>query len=220
MKRILLSISALSALCVLPLQAQDFERFDRLTFSAGGGITTPLNPTAQYTGISGNFVAGAGYKITKKHSINGEFGWNGLPLYATIQPSKLPTAKSSDYSLGANYRYQIDRIKDSPFGIYTIVGGGWYYRHISLNQDYVVAPGTICLPIYTWWGYSCTSGGYVYTDTIAKKGTSGGGVNAGLGFSIAFSRRMSFFTEARYHYAFHGTLPTTMVPVTMGIRFN
>ena len=40
----------------MQLHAQDFEKF---AFNIGGGITTPLNPTANYVGLSGNFAAGA-----------------------------------------------------------------------------------------------------------------------------------------------------------------
>lgn len=220
-KKIVMSISALSVLWISPLHAQDYTKFEKFTFSVGGGVSTPLNPTAQFTGISGNFITSAGYRINKRNSINGEFMWSGLPgsVY-TIQPIKMPTVASSVYFLGANYRYQIDRIGGSIFGVYAIVGGGWYYRYITLNQDYVVPPNTVCQPIYTYWGYTCSPGGYVYTDTVARKGTSGGGVNAGFGFSIALGRSMKFFTEARYHYAFHENIPTTMVPVTLGLRFN
>ncbi len=220
-KRIILLISALAGLWVLPLHAQDYGKFDKFTFSVGGGITTPLNPTAQFTGISGNFITSAGYKISKEHSINGEFMVAGLPgsVYA-IQPVKLPTVSSNVYYLGANYRFQADHLRGSPFGIYSIVGGGWYDRYITLNQDYVVPPNTVCQPIYDWWGYACAPSGYVYTQQVARKGTSGGGVNAGFGFTIALAGRLKFFTEARYHYAFHGNVATTMVPVTMGFRFN
>jgi hypothetical protein len=220
MKKIAMLIGACGVLFVLPLHAQDHNKFDKFTFGFGGGISTPLNPTAKYTGISGTFLTSAGYKINPKSSINGEFMWSGLPgsVYA-IQPTKLPTVASNVYHLGANYRYQVDHIRGSIFGLYAIAGGGWYYRYITLNQDYVVPANTPCQPIYTWWGYSC-AGGYVYSDTIAKKGTSGGGVNAGFGFSIGLSRNLKFFTETRYHYAWHANVPTTMIPVTMGLRFN
>ncbi len=219
-KKLAMSIGVMTLLWVLPLRAQDHTRFEKFTFSIGGGVSTPLNPTAQFAGVNGNFIASAGYKLSPRNSINGEFMWSGLPgSVVAIQPISVPEVKSSVYYLGSNYRYEVDRIHGSDFGFYGTVGGGWYYRYISLNQDYVVAPGTPCYPIYGWWGYSC-SGGYVWTDQIARKGTSGAGVNAGIGFSVALGRTFTFFTEARYHYAFHAKIATTMIPVTLGLRFN
>ena len=39
-------------------------------------------------------------------------------------------------------------------------------------------PNTVCQATYTWWGYGCDAGGYVYTKTVAYKGASAPGVNA------------------------------------------
>jgi hypothetical protein len=61
----------------------------------------------------------------------------------------------------------------------------------------------------------------VYTHTLASKGVSAGGLNIGTGFTIRFAdSHFSFFAEARYHYAFSERIPTTLVPVTLGIRYN
>ncbi len=222
MKRTVLLITAMSVLWVLPLSAQDSGTFSKFTFSLGTGITTPLNPTAQYTGVSGNFAASLGYKLSNRQSVNGEFLYSGLPgsVYV-IQPVKLPTVSSNVYYLGANYRYQVDRIGGSVFGIYGIVGGGWYDRYITVDQTYIVPAGTPCVPIWTWWGYACDSNGYVSSYTVAKKGGSTGGFNGGFGFSIALGGgKWKFFSEARYHYAFNENVPTTMIPVTLGIRYR
>jgi hypothetical protein len=45
-----------AALCAEPVWSQDYSR---LAFDIGGGISTPLNPTAQYIGISGKLLAPA-----------------------------------------------------------------------------------------------------------------------------------------------------------------
>ncbi len=219
MKKIVMTIAALSSLWILPAYGQENGKYEKLTLSIGGGISTPLNPTARYTGIGGIFSASAGYRINRRSSINGEFSYMGIPgdLYA-LQPANLPDLNSRVYFLGANYRYQIDRVGGSAFGVYTVLGGGWYDRYMTLNQDYTVPPGTVCTPIWGWYGYGCT-GGYV-SETIARKGTPGGGLNGGFGFTVRLGQSFKFFTEARYHYAFHGNIPTTMVPVTLGLRFN
>ena len=64
-KRFLTAAGFLVFSGLLPLNAQDYSRF---ALSMGGGVTTPLNPTGAYAGISGNFVIGAGYNMNKSNS--------------------------------------------------------------------------------------------------------------------------------------------------------
>lgn len=215
--RILVSIALLGACCLIPLKGQS-----KLTFGIGGGVSAPLNPTGAYTGVSGNFNVGAGYKIDEKNSITGEFLWSGLPTdIFTLHPVEAPSGNINMYSLTVNYRRHIDRIKGSPFGVYGVVGGGWYYRYATIDKNFVVPPNAVCSPVYYWWGYSCAPGGYVSSETIANKGASAGGVNGGVGFTIRLAdSNWKFFTEARYNYAFSNRVPSTFIPVTMGIRYN
>jgi Outer membrane protein beta-barrel domain len=205
-------------LCLMPLQGQDYSKF---TMNIGGGITTPLNPTGAYAGVSGNFVLGGGYNINKSNAIIADFMWAGLPSNLfVLQPVKAPESTINLYSLTVNYRRQFDRIKGSAFGVYFVGGGGWYHRYATLQKDYVVPPATPCLPYWSWWGYSCVNGA-VYSETVAKKGVNTGGFNGGVGFTIRLAdSNIRFFTEARYHYAFHERIPSTMVPVTFGFRYN
>jgi hypothetical protein len=204
---------------IVPLTAQDVPK---LNFNIGGGVSTPLNPTARYAGISGNFATGAGYNFDRHNSIIGEFMWSGLPPdINVIQFPNAPFGSVNLYTLTANYRHQFDRLGGSPFGAYFIAGGGWYYRHISVDRNFVVPPLTPCLPIYTWWGFACDGGGYVYTVTVATKGTSAGGLNGGVGFSVRMGDKgWKFYMEARYHYAFSPFVATTLIPVTLGVRYN
>ncbi len=217
-KMVLLAMGGLIATCWAPLKAQDYSKF---AFNVGGGISTPLNPTGAYAGVSGNFVLGAGYNIDKKNAILGELMWSGLPsnMFA-LQPADMPHSHINLYSLTVNYRHQFDRINGSPFGVYVITGGGWYQRYISFDKDYAPPAGTPCLPYWNWYGWTCGTTG-VYSQTVAKKGVSSGGLNGGVGFTIRLAdTNIRFFTEARYHYAFSENIPTTTVPVTFGLRYN
>jgi hypothetical protein len=220
-KRIVTVIGLLGVACMSRLHAQDID-LSRLTYEIGGGVSTPLNPTGQHVGVSGNFVAGVGYKLNKHNSIIGEYMWAGLPPNRfVIHPVNLPSGSVNLHTLTANYRLQLENLRGSPFGVYTVAGGGWYYRYATIEQDYMMPPGTACLPIYTWWGYACDPYGYVYETTVAYRGASAGGVNVGAGFTIRFGdSNWKFFAESRYHYAWSDRIPTTLVPVTLGIRFN
>ena len=63
--------------------------------------------------------------------------------------------------------------------------------------------------------------GFVFSQTVAFKGTIVGGVNGGVGFTISIAdSSWKFCTEARYQYAFNSGIPTTVVPVTFGFRLN
>ena len=85
--KILVPVVVLCAVVSVPLRAQS-----KLNFNIGGGISTPLNPTGAYTGVSGNFNLGAGYNINKKNTITGEFMWSGLPPSVfTIHPLEAPS---------------------------------------------------------------------------------------------------------------------------------
>jgi len=216
-KTVLFTVSVLIAAGFAPVKAQDYSKF---AFNIGGGISTPLNPTGAYSGVSGNFVMGAGYNVNKSNAIIGEFMWSGLPSNVfVLQPVDFPHSHINLYSLTVNYRHQFDRINGSPFGVYFMAGGGWYQRHISLDKNYAVPAGTPCTPYWYWYGWNCNGG--VYEQTVASKGVSAGGMNAGLGFTIRLAdSNIRFFTEARYHYAFSDRIATTLVPVTFGLRYN
>ena len=217
-KKIMISVGLLAPICVPAVQAEDFSK---LAFNIGGGVSTPLSPTSNYAGISGNFDVGAGYNIDKKNAILGEFSWNGLPPdVRLVHPVNSPFGSVNQYALTANYRHQWSRLGGSRFGVYLIGGGGWYYRHASVNKNFVVESGTVCVPAFTWWGFACTNGGFVDTVQIAAKGTSMGGINAGGGFTIRLSDSgWKFYVESRYNYAW-SRIPSTFIPVTFGFRFN
>jgi len=218
-KKLLIVIASLGAAGVVPMHAQNFSR---LSFDMGGGVSTPLNPTGQYVGVSGNYSTSIGYNLNKKNTISGQFLWSGLPANTfVLHPADLPHGHINLYTLTANYRHHIDSIHGSPFGLYVVGGGGWYYRYANVDKDYAVPPSTVCEPIYGWWGYGCDSGGYVYSKTVAYKGSSAGGVNAGAGFTIRFGdSNWKFYAESRYHHAWSARIPTVLMPVTFGIRFN
>jgi len=221
-KRILLFIGFLSTGWLIPVQA---EELSLLTFAMGGGVSAPLNPTARFVGVSGNFITSAGVNINGRNSIEGTFMWSGLPPDLTVlHPVLLPHGSMNLYSLTGNYRYHIDSIRGSVFGAYIIGGGGWYYRHFSVSRDFVVPPGTVCQPVYFWWGFGCDANGFVFSAEVASGGVSAGGLNAGLGFTVKLgSKGWKFFTESRYVYAWNKGLahiPVTLIPVTFGLRFN
>ncbi|MGE0406453.1 MAG: hypothetical protein AB7O65_09145 [Candidatus Korobacteraceae bacterium] len=193
------------------------QEFTRFNFNIGGGIGVPLNPTGAYAGISGNFVSGAGYNFDSHHSVVGQFMWHGLPPNRRVLvPISGVDGSINLYSLTANYKL---RKEWSQAGVYLIGGGGWYYRYAKL-EDYTVVPGTVCQPVYDWWGFYCEEGLVPVDNTLAYRGLSSIGGNAGMGFTVSLGESgLKFYMEARYHYAPHSGVPTTAVPVTFGFAW-
>jgi hypothetical protein len=220
----------LVVLLAAPTQAQ--ENASPFNIDIGGGIGVPLSRTSDFAGVSGAFQVGAGPNITSHQSIVGEFLWQGLPPNHTALQALssltciAPTTASAAcglgasrnlYALTANYMYHREGRR---YGFYLIGGGGWYYRYGQLKNG-TVAPGTVCQPVWDYWGYTCVNG-FVSTDnTLVSKGLSSGGVNAGAGVTINLSQQhIKFFLEARYHYSPQGgKVATQIVPVIMGIRY-
>ena len=231
-KQSLIVFGLLVTLFAIPGRA-DESQGSPFNLHIGGGIGVPLNPTSNFAGISGTFQVGAGPNLTSHQSIVGEFMWHGLPpnrsALTTVNAhcvQNLPTTPTSGcnlnasdnlYALTANYLYHVDRKR---YGYYATAGGGWYYRYGQL-KNVTVAPGTVCEPVWNWWGYACVNGLVSTNNTLASKGVSSGGVNAGIGFTMRLTEQgVKFYIEARYHYSPQGgRVSTQIIPVTLGIRW-
>jgi hypothetical protein len=222
-KRTVFTIGLLGAVCIIPMQAQHQDEEGKLNFSMGGGLSVPLNPTANYAGVGGNFIGGGGYNIDQHNSIVGQFQWAGLPpsilspaLSAVAQLNGF-SASANLYSLTADYKYRSGLGK--AFGFYVIAGGGWYYRHSSLSKSTFIPTATVCAPVWGWYGYTCSNG---YVNTVGfGAGTSAFGGNAGLGLTIGIKDTgWKFFIESRYNYAATRNIATQVAPVTFGFEYQ
>jgi len=177
----------------------------------------PLNPTAQFAGVGGHVVAGAGYNFNKYNSLVGEFMWSSLPSTRIALLPSLGVGRSSNlFTVTGNY---MARKQGRRFGAYLIGGGGLYYRRSELKRQ-VIQRGIVCAPNWLWWGFSCEEG-FVSTDrTLISSASSAFGGNAGVGFTIKIADGgEKFYVESRYHYAPSRSIPTTLTVVTFGFRY-
>lgn len=220
LSRSLITIGLLTAAWVVPLcgQTHNSDEEGKLTYSIGGGLGIPLNPSATFTGVGGSFISSGGYNIDQHSSVIGEFGWSGLPPSLSARAQLFGASASVNvYSLTANYRFRGNLGKT--FGYYFIAGGGWYYRHSSISKTTIIPTETVCQPIYGWYGYTC-SDGFVDTRTVGA-GTSSAGGNGGVGFTIRVrDTGWKFFMESRYNYAASRFIATSFVPVTFGFVYQ
>jgi hypothetical protein len=222
-KRTVFTIGLLSVACIIPIRAQNQNEEGKLNFSMGGGLSVPLNPTANYAGVGGSFITGGGYNINQHNSIVGQFQWAGLP--PSILPPSLSaiaqingfSSSANLYSMTADYKYRSGFGKT--FGYYVIAGGGWYYRHASISKSTFIPTETVCQPIWGWYGYTC-SNGFVNTVGVST-GTSAFGANGGVGLTIRVKDTpWKFFIESRYNYAATRFIATQVAPVTFGFEYQ
>ena len=221
--RTVFTIGLLGAFCIIPMQAQHQDEEGTFNFSMGGGLSVPLNPTANYAGVGGNFIGGGGFNINQHNSIVGQFQWAGLPpsilspaLSAVAQLNGF-SASSNLFSITPNYKYRNGFGKT--FGYYLIAGGGWYHRRSSLSKSTFIPTATVCAPVWGWYGYTC-SNGFVNTVGFAV-GTSAFGGNGGVGLTIRVKDTpWKFFVESRYNYAATRFLATQVAPVTFGFEYQ
>jgi len=207
------------------LSAQDeYGEDSRLNTNLGMAWSVPLNPIAKVASFGWGTTAGAGYNLSRRNAIVGEFMWNRLFVSSsTLTPLRIAT-HSGDlnghgnlYALTANYRYEL---RGRSSGVYLIGGGGFYFRNANLNRQVVTGTATTCTREWLFWGFVCTNGVVSSDQTLASSSSGTWGANGGIGFTIKVGEpRYRLYFEARYHYAPTTRINTQLIPITMGIRF-
>src|SRR5262249_47794322 len=215
-----LSIAVFGAMCRSGVRAQE----SKITTNLGGGVSTPLNPTAKVIGAGANVVAGVGYNFDQRHSLIGQFMWSGLPVNKDALRPIWVVANSRDigtssnlFAVTANYRL---RLQGTTFGAYVVGGGGLYYRRATISREVPVGAGTVCLPSWRWLGYGCVSGIVSPDPTLVEAGSTAFGGNAGVGFTIRINEEgYKFYFESRYHYAPTKNISTQFISTTLGFAW-
>jgi hypothetical protein len=207
------------------LNAQDdFGEDSKLNTNLGIPWSVPLNPIAKFTNFGWGTTVGAGYNLSRRNAIVGEFMWNRLfvpsqtlaPLREATQSHDL-NGHGNLYALTANYRFEM---RGHSLGAYFIAGGGFYYRNANLSRQVVTGNSTTCTPVWLFWGFTCSSGTVSSDQTLANASAASFGANGGIGFTVKVGEpRYRLYIEARYHYAPTAGFNTQIIPITMGIRF-
>lgn len=205
-------------------QGQEAWESERVNVSMGGTLAVPMGSTTNFVENNPGIVAGAGYNFGRRHSIIGEFLWNGLeptnqsfqPIRAAAQDNSI-TGHSNLYAVTGNYRFQL---QGKVFGVYAIAGGGWYYRTAGLSKPVTSGVNTACTPAWLWWGFSCASGIVTPNQTVGQFNSSALGGNGGVGFTFKVAEpSYRIFVEPRYHYAPTKGSITRLLNITVGIRY-
>jgi hypothetical protein len=221
----LVSLVAITFVCGLSAQDDDqFGEDSRLNTNLGFTVTAPLNPTAQLVNVGGGFVAGAGYNISRRHALIGEFMWNRLgganaalaPIRAALGTQNID-GHGSLFAVTGNYRFEL---RGKGTGVYFIAGGGWYRRLATIETHVATGSSISCTPTWEWWGFQCASGTVTSDQTVASYTADNLGVNGGVGVTFKVGEpRYRVYLEARYIYVPSKTIHTELIPITFGIRF-
>ena len=130
-----------------------------------------------------------------------------------LNEAQVPDGNSHMWSITVNPKLRLNRRGN--FDPYVVGGVGYYRRTVEFTRP-VLVPVFIFDPFFG--GFFNT---FVQADQVLGRITQDGvGGSAGAGFDVKLGETgLKFFTEARYHYADTGRIPTRMVPVTFGIRW-
>lgn len=175
-----------------------------LTGYVGAGPTVPLNPLAGQTADKGwNISAGGGF--TNHHlGMMLDFMYNDIG----INPAGVSQAGASSGNIHT-WGFMLDPVlhlsHEGPFDFYVTGGGGIFNRTVDFNNPGTVMAGLNLVP----------SGPVPSSYSVYKGGVDGG---AGVSFKLG-PTHLKAFAEARYYYIFTAPVATTMIPVTVGLRW-
>jgi opacity protein-like surface antigen len=192
-----------------------------IQLTIGGGYTSVLGAAKNHVGNAGNFTVGVLYNANPVFSLQGEYGWNGakkkqiqLPVYvAPVVAGGVQTPFYADGNMqygDLNVLVHINgqgRVK--PYGL---VGGGVYYRPISITTP-AVGYTTICDP---YW-YVCYPAAVPVDQVVGSRSSTDFGMNFGGGMDFRFAEHASFYVEIRYHYVWG---PKLNVPANLPAEFT
>jgi hypothetical protein len=205
------TIATLFAVCC----AAALPGFAQMQFTGfvGAGPSVPLNPLASHTSNVGWDIS-AGGGITGKHvGIMLDFLYNDTGINGSTL-SQVGAPQGNVHTWGFTLDPVFHVTQEGPVDIYVTGGGGIYHRNVEFSQ-----PGFAEVGFFSpWFGYY--PGVIGVNQVLASYDVYKGGVDGGVGMSVRLgSSRVKAFAEARYHYIFTAPTATTMIPITVGLRW-
>ena len=188
--------------------------FHHLSIYGGGGYTAVTGGISSRLDGGGNIQVGAGYRLNSLFSVNGTFNANFLG----ITRRALNEASEPDGNARV-YTFTVDPKITIPLGhglsAYALAGGGWLRRTVQYTQP-TLATTYIFDP---WFGYFGPA--LVPVNQVLGSFSQDTGVwDAGAGVNVPLPRTgLKLYVEARYYEGFTYNTHTTVVPITVGLRW-
>lgn len=187
----------------------------RFNFDVGGGLAQPVGSISRRILQGWNMQVGGGINFNPNLGITLEYMYNGgMGVDRNILNSlNVPDGNAHVWGLTLNPTFRFGP-REGRLGGYVVAGGGFYRRTVEFTQ-----PTTAFVPFFDpWFGF--TSFPVAENEVIGSVSKNAGGVDGSLGVTYALGGSgAKFFAEARYHWIDTPTRPTTIVPITFGIRW-
>ena len=186
----------------------------KYSFNIGAGFTPLVGQLSDRLNNGWHMTAGAGFRMTSHFELNGQFTYNGFGVKPIVlTEAGVPSADSHLWSITADPKLRFrGRHNLDPYLVGSV---GYFRRTVNLTQPTLI-PVTLFDPFFGVIIPSFEPANIVL-GSITQAGVGGGG---GLGFNFRLGEsRTKVFIEARYEYAATGTMPTRMVPATIGLSW-
>lgn len=180
-----------------------------------GAAASPLGATRDHLKQGWNVDVGANQEITSRVGLREDFGYYHLGVTdQVLKTLKMPSGQAHMVSLtiGPTWRVPIS----SHVNVYLLSGIGWYRRTVEFTQPTL---GVIHI-IDPWWGYVGSE--IVPANQVLGSVTSnafGGNIGGGVGVPLG-SSGSEIFVDVRYHRARTKSTPTSVLPVSFGLRWG
>lgn len=211
----------LSMICALgAIASAESPTYDRFNFTVGGGLGIGKSYVSAFTGNSYHGVVGGGINFSRAFGVDAEYMYYDLSIRPSVaQAQSLNNASGNDQSVTVNGIYHVPL--HGKFGAYGIFGVGFYRRSVSADKE-LLTPPLACQPAWSrWWGINCFNNGVDGQQTLSSFSRDAGGFNAGGGVTYRLNhlKNAKVFIEGRYHRAYHSDAQTSMIPITVGLRW-
>jgi opacity protein-like surface antigen len=211
-KTLCISVIALIAIMVPAISFGQSEH--PFTLNLGAGVTPLTGDISHRLDNGWHIGVGAGVNITRYLSASVDYGYHGLGVGSRLlQDAQVPDGNAHIWSVTVNPRVHLNHIgRFDPY----VVGGVGYYRRVT---EFTQPTQTQVLLFDPYFGVFFNT--LVPADQVIGRIQQGGvGGSLGGGFDVKLGNTgLKMFTEARYHYADTGRIPTRMIPLTFGIRW-
>jgi Outer membrane protein beta-barrel domain len=189
------------------------EEGHKWSANVGGGFTPLLGDLSRRLDNGWHVTFGAGYRPTSRFTIGGQVMYNGLGVsQGTLNEFSVPAGNAHLWAFTAEPRLSFaPRHHFSPY----LIGGVGYYRRVVEFTQPTVTTVTVFDPFFFGFFPVLVPANQVL-GRITRNGIGG---NGGFGFEFGMRHGVKIFTEARFHYASTGSVPTRMIPFTIGVRF-
>lgn len=206
---VLLGLSLLTM--TLRSVAQDEHSY---TLYGGAGFSPLVGDVSSRLDNGWHLTVGGGLNVTRHLAATLEYSYNGFGVSKKVlQEAQVPDGNSHLWSITVNPKIRLYRRGN--FDPYVVGGVGYYRRTVEFTKP-VGVPVFVFDPFFGVFFNTIVQADQIL-GRITQDGV-GGSLGAGLDVKLRESG-LRFYTEARYHYANTGSIPTRMVPVTFGIRW-